>query len=361
MQASTHANSTQVLLSLPRELRDDIYAYLVLPEHVFTSTTTPDTRSLHRTNRKVDTYIDTRIYLPVRPPANILETCKQLRDEYLDFMCRLLNSLHPTIIAEEESSEGPKSSRLAALVNRAVEEGIERARDDGSLRLTLEIMRVIRGNMGAYMPAHELPSPRFMSLLPLMSRLKKIKLIVWADWSWWKGPEKRMNRPSFAWPEARSKRTTSDRTDELAPGKDDQPVTASEPPPKPNVLSVAVNSILPHLPALEELRIDVLMHVSDYWNWDLPDNRAEGIQDWLDDPVILPNGKPPMKVYKRLLACEPSTSAAIFYHKLEEWDTKSQNGSCEAIRISAGMGEVPEEWDEALAEPPFTNVYSRAL
>lgn len=79
-------------LALPRELRDEILGYLILPQYVYTSTSTKDTQNLYKSRQSaIDTYLDTRIYLPSRPPANILATCRQLREECLE------HRLDPTI------------------------------------------------------------------------------------------------------------------------------------------------------------------------------------------------------------------------------------------------------------------------
>src|SRR5947209_3544052 len=91
------------LLAIPRELREEILQYLTLPEYVYTSTTTASTHNLHRARKAEKTYIDTRISFPSRLPANILATCRQLRQECLEHHAHLLNSVSP--VASPTSGE----------------------------------------------------------------------------------------------------------------------------------------------------------------------------------------------------------------------------------------------------------------
>ena len=57
-------------------------------------------------------------------------------------------------------------------------EEAERGCDDGSLRITIEVQRHQRNRSGYSVPKREELSPRFMALLPLMNRTRKLKLVM---------------------------------------------------------------------------------------------------------------------------------------------------------------------------------------
>jgi hypothetical protein len=370
-----------VLFSLPRELRDDIYSHLVLPEHVYFS------NSKHISTFKAtkdDTYIDTRIYLPIRPPCNMLGTCRQLREEMLDFAAHLIESsrtaqntqVYQHIQRRAEDSNMDES-------NEDLEQSEERARDGGCLRLTLvytayilelrhvlmrsclqEIMRYIRGNAWAYIPDRITPSPLFFSMLPLLNRLRRIKFTVWASWLWWKADEPPRTHVSKFKSGTRFKRTSSDETDELR----DQPASrdvvdgsAQYVPPKPDPLSVAMGAVLEKLPNIEEIDVDVLMLPSEWASWDLPDNKWEGVQGWLDDYSLLTIGRAHKSLYKRLIICSPTVKAkaAILYHRLAKYDAVGQEGEGVTMHISEGEG-TAENFQYASEQPTFKRTYSIA-
>ncbi|KAF2194787.1 hypothetical protein K469DRAFT_547510 [Zopfia rhizophila CBS 207.26] len=306
-----------LLLDLPREIRDEILHYIVLPQHVFTSTPKPNPYSLHRSNKTEGTFIDTRIYLPARSPTNVLGVCKQLHEECLEFIACIANSHRPAPISDPRPVEESRSNQLAARANTDIEEISERKKDDGSVRITMEILRPIRGAMGFYVPTRDELSPRFMALLLLLRQIKRVKFIIWGGWDWWRGPKETLT------PKAEFSATQPEST-------------------KPDQLSVAVDRVLRHLPLVEDVSIDVLMHVSDYWNWDLPEVRWEGIQGWLDGRIY-PNDERKLKrVYRRLIACNPAAPARFltFYRKLEVWEDNGRSGTGRLVHISEGTAEV---------------------
>ncbi|KAF2715420.1 hypothetical protein K504DRAFT_529598 [Pleomassaria siparia CBS 279.74] len=381
-----------LLLSLPRELRDDIYLLLAQQQHVFGSTPRNKDRSLRRLNKPLKAYIDSRIYLPVRAPSNLLGTCRQLREECLDTISHLASSstYHHAAAAEEEVAISESKS---ACENPDLEESVERARDDGMVRITLEIGRLIRGNMGAVLPTRELPSPRFLSLLPMLSRVRRIKFVVWGGYDWWKGPQRRYIRPTTSTtttttttgksgPSSLVKRAPllsssssadkTDKTDGIASTPKQQGkliLAAAAEDAKPDAVSVAVDALLVHLPHIEHVAIDALIYAGDYWNWDLAENRWEGLEAWLKTTVHAHDGSPVKKVHRRLIACEPMppTRGVVFYHQLEEVQEQEQEetrggaAGCSMIHVQQGHREVPEDFEDATAasdeeEPAFTRI-----
>ncbi|KAF2797138.1 hypothetical protein K505DRAFT_347440 [Melanomma pulvis-pyrius CBS 109.77] len=354
-------SSKSLLLMLPRELRDEIYLLLALNQHVFTSSPKPRDRSLRRRHAVSEAHIDTRIYVPVLAPTNLLGACRQLREECLDIISRIVNSPSHTSSNYPQLAGEVESNGLATRENSQLEEISERAKDDGSVRITLELALPIRTNMGAYIPKRDSPSPCFMALLPLLSRARKIKFVVWGAYDWWKGPQQRYVRVERS-ERSLVKRTSSDQTDEVLSARKNAssviPVPASS---KPNPLSIAIDAIMKHLPLVEEVKVDVLMHAGDYWNWDLPDNRWEGIQGWLDGTIYSHEGKKLKKVYRRLIACDPTPPArgVTFYHQLETCEDMEEGSRNSVVHIAEGSREVPEDFEDAQEEPPFTKAYDR--
>jgi hypothetical protein len=346
----TTTNTPPLLFTLPRELRDEIYQLLALPQAVISSPSKYPNRSLRRMNASgSEAHIDTRIYLPIQAPPNLIGTCRQLREECLDTISYLTNSSSikkgkdedPQLVREELTT-------FACEGNTELEEIAERALDSGTVRLTLEMGRPYRTNMGAYIPEREAPSPRFLALVPLLSRMRRVKFVVWGAYDWWKGPQQRYIRVPKS-ERSLVKRTSADETDAvLSKRKIDISIQAQSMESKPNPLSVAIDAILEHLPMVEEVDIDVLINPGDYWNWDLPENRWEGIQGWLDNTIFSKDGKKMKRVYRRLIACESSPPArgATFYHQLETLED-------DVVHIGLGTGEVRgclcgEDFDYAL-------------
>lgn len=346
MQDSIH------LLTLPRELRDGIFVYLVYPPHIYTSSPKPNTHLVRRTNLKVpDAYIDTRIYLPVQPASNILATCHQLRDEYLSFIAHLASSTRPRAILDWEDQVTPDDSesetRDIVHAQDSSEEkemtSIERSRDIGCARFTLEIMRTVRGNMGAYEPIRLSPSPIFLSLLPILSCLRKVKFIVWPGWGWWYGPaQSRLIRRATA--RATFKRTTPDQVDEMrfAEPQDEEGEgeRAGVEEVYPDALAVAIGTLMKHLPLVEEVHIDVLMNAFEYWNLDLPDPKWRGVEGWLGAPIHIRSPKT-AKVYSKLIACQHGSPirTAAFCHKVQ---TRTYIDGKLVVHVAEGFREVSD-------------------
>ncbi|EOA85230.1 uncharacterized protein SETTUDRAFT_137723 [Exserohilum turcica Et28A] len=210
--ASSAASSP--FLSLPRELRDEILGHLALPPYVYTSSTKKETQHLYQSRRATgDTYF-----------------------------------------AEEA----------------------ERACDDGTPRITLEIQRPLRGVHGYYVPVRDELSPRFLALLPLMEKARKLRLTLWPGFDWWNGgPQVFIDKRGNA---------------RVNPGE----------AAKPNAASVAINKILHYFPHVQELSVDVLMQASEGGRWDLPDRKWENVQPWLDASIV-PSVGPNMETIVRKL------------------------------------------------------------
>lgn len=255
------------ILLLPRELRDEIFGHLTLAAYVFTSTSSTNTRNLYRTRKVEDTYIDTRIYLPCRLPTNILATCRQLRQEGLEHQNHRLNSRLPQPQKAPEEDR-PRSNALAERLGDETIEAAERAYDDGTLRFTIEVQRNHLGFAGFFMPTRNELSPRFKGLLPFMEKARKAKIIVLAGYDWWSGSIPRSSRGSDC--------------------------------PQLNHASIAIGKILEHLPAVEELCVDVLMHAADMARWDLPYPKWEKVLPWLDGSVSVPRANTLNKIARGL-------------------------------------------------------------
>ncbi|KAF2849148.1 hypothetical protein T440DRAFT_480317 [Plenodomus tracheiphilus IPT5] len=277
-------------LALPRELRDEVVGYLTLPAYVYTSSTTTDTDTFGRSRRGEKTYIDTRIYLPSRLPANILATCRQLRHECLDHHAHRLNSNATPISAYP--SKKPMSAILAERLGTEFMEDAERACDDQVPRVTIEVGRRVRGAMGYAVPTRDELSPRFLALLPLMQRARKLRVDVWPDYEWWNGGPQPL-------------------TDKYGNLRASVPQVSN-----PNTVTVAIGRILEQLPYVEELMIDVLMQGSEGGRWDLPDRKWENIQPWLDTPITV-RGQTLKKLTRRLTAFAKSSVPEPFYTQLE--------------------------------------------
>ncbi|KNG44341.1 hypothetical protein TW65_08692 [Stemphylium lycopersici] len=298
------------LLSLPRELRDDILGHLVLPQYVYTSSKTQDTRHLYQSRKAHgDTYVDTRISLPSRPPANVLATCRQLREECLEQHARLLHAA--PVVEPTNPTRQPLSSILAERLGTEFAEEAERACDDGTPRITLEIQRQLRGAHGYYYPVRDELSPRFLGLLPLMKTVRKLRLTVWPGYDWWNG----------------GPQDFFDRRENVRIN----PAEAA----KPNAASVAIHTILQHFPHLEHLSVDVLMQASEGARWDLPDRKWENLQPWLDAPIT-PNVRSNLRtITRKLIAFWHVSSPEPFYvqHEVrqlgEDWkvDRKGDMGT----------------------------------
>jgi hypothetical protein len=305
----TSPDSPSRLLVLPRELRDEILGYLTLPQYVYTSSSKPDTRNLYNSRQaSMDTYVDTRIYLPSRPPTNILATCRQLRQEFLEH--RLLNS--KITAPSQKSEERPLSNVLAERLGSEFAEEAERACDDDNPRITLEVQRQLRGPHGYYIPTREDMSPRFLALLPIFSTTRKLRLTIWPGYDWWHGgPQVFIDKRGNA---------------RINPGE----------AAKPNAASVAISRVLQCFPQVEELSVDVLMQASDGARWDLPDKKWENVQPWLDAPITPTVGETIRKVTRTLTGFWKMSDPEPFYiqHEIR------QSGNTWKVDRKGDMGTV---------------------
>jgi hypothetical protein len=280
-------------MSLPRELRDEILGYLVLSDFIYTSSTKPDTANLHRSKVEARAFVDTRIYLPCRISPNVLGVCRQLREECLQCHTHILASCSPSATLLPRGDR-PSSSVLAARLGNEVDEEVERLGDQG-IRITLEAQRAQRGPFGYSVPLREELSPRFLALLPLMERSKKLKLIVWPGYDWWNGSRPRATKMVNGRP------------------KIDENVSAV----KPDAVSFAIGKILEQLPAVEELEVVVQAHTGEFSRWDLPDLAWQNIQYWLDGPVAREGGQSLTQVHRRLAGVWHAESVEAFYNQQE--------------------------------------------
>ncbi|KAF2442896.1 hypothetical protein P171DRAFT_486865 [Karstenula rhodostoma CBS 690.94] len=82
----------------------------------------------------------------------------------------------------------------------------------------------------------------------------------------------RMLVPGDTRPISKVKRLQKARFSRVSADQDDK-VT------RPTVWAQKTSSLV------EEVKIDLLTHDIDYWNWDLPETWWEGIRDWLDRPI----------------------------------------------------------------------------
>jgi hypothetical protein len=292
--AASQAHSRTSLLGLPREIRDQIIGYSALPAFVYTSSDKPSTANLHRGKVQADTFIDTRVYLPYRLSPNVLGVCRQLRSECLQYHTYALASFSSASKSDQDPETVPRSNILAERVGQEVDEEAERLADRNQIRITLEAQRMLRGPHGYAIPVRNELSPRFLALLPLMERARKLRLVVWAGFDWWNGSR----------PRPFVKLNGRMRMDETAP-------------PGPDAVSFAVQKILERLPAVEELELDVLTHVGDLSRWDLPDPAWANIQYWLDGPVTPASGQALTVIRRRLCGVWNSRLVDAIYEQQE--------------------------------------------
>lgn len=281
------------LLAMPRELREEVLRYLILPATVYTSSTRANTPPQHQIapRKSEETFVDTRIYLPSRPPTNVLSASKQVRQECLELHSHLLNSA-AAVRVDGSTAQIANGTQAAEKSRTELDEAAERAGDDGvTLRLTLEVQRG-KGSAFVYsVPVREDLSPRFVALLPLMKDARKLKIIVWPGYDWWNGPLQ--VSPLEQWRQRRAllKRTSIDQVGHTEQSGDAESTKTSDTGPKPDAVTVAVGKVLNQLPAVEQLDLSVFIATSDLFRWDLPDVKWEKIQPWLDTPISKNVGK----------------------------------------------------------------------
>ncbi|KAH7406929.1 hypothetical protein DE146DRAFT_648832 [Phaeosphaeria sp. MPI-PUGE-AT-0046c] len=274
---TSHSPSRTSLMGLPREVRDHIIGYCVLPDFVYTSSDKPNTANLHRGRVQATTFVDTRIYLPCRLSSAMLGVCRQLRAESLQYNTYALTSSSTAYKSDQDPDTKPLSNILAERLGQELDEETERMGDGNQLRITLEAQRQLRGPHGYAVPIREALSPRFLALLPLMERTRKLRVVVWPGFDWWNGSR----------PRPYVKVNGRMRIDETASAG-------------PDAVTFAIGKVLECLPAVEKLDIDILAHVSDYCRWDLPKPVWSSVQYWLDGPVTTGSEQALRSVQRRL-------------------------------------------------------------
>jgi hypothetical protein len=202
-------------------------------------------------------------------------------------------------------------------VGQEVDEEVERL-GEHHFCISLEVQRQLRGIFGYAIPAREELSPRFLALLPLMERARKLRLVVWPGYDWWNGSR----------PKTFTKINGRTRIDENAP-------------PKPDAVSVAIGKVLERLPAIEELQIDVLAHVGDLSRWDLPDYVWTSIQYWLDEPIAPQGGQTLKKVGRKIVGVWSSSAMETLY---DQHETRASDGSTWHIKRHGDMRTVREHF-----------------
>lgn len=326
------------MFRIPLELREEILSHVLLPQLVHTSSPTSDTYSTHRLRRPEPTYVDTRIYLPSRMPSNLFLVCKQLREECLTYHARRLNSNRLTNIPDSNPIHHTTNYQPGEGDDTISDESLERLHDDDCARVTLEVLRQHRGLWGYYVPERQEPSPHFMALIPLLSRLKHIKFIVWAGHDWWSGDSTRPIVKIKRLQRARLSRVSADQDDKvIQPTLWENDGTTKALAPRPNPLSVAIDALLRYLPLVEEVKIDLLIHHVDWWSWDLPDPWWEGIREWLDGPISPIAKDRAWKVERRLtivLHGDLRNSGTVLYQR------ESVQRDSSVIRIERGTRKV---------------------
>ena len=307
------------LLTLPRELRDEIISYLSLPSFIYTSSSKPNTENLHRSKVQASTFVDTRIYLPCRISPNVLRVCRQLREECLQYHRSAMNAQTDT----SKDDKGPTTSNvLAERLGQEDDECAERIGDQ-DLRITLEAQRALRGPFGYAIPVREELSPRFLALLPLIERARKLRIVVWAGFDWWNG-----SRPC-----AMTRMNGRMRIDENAPAK-------------PDAVSFAIGKVLERLSAVEELEVVILARTGDFSKWDLPDPAWTNIQYWLDGPILSEKSEALRVVRRQLSAVWGSDEVEAFYDQRETrvgesrtWHVK-RHGCVKTVSLNRSVPEL---------------------
>ncbi|KAF2642087.1 hypothetical protein P280DRAFT_517083 [Massarina eburnea CBS 473.64] len=314
------ASDPPTLCTLPLELREEILSHLLLPEHVYTSSSQAQKDQAQRLDtKKLETYVDSRIYIPTRLPANILQICRQLREDCIGFNTRLLNSPFSKAKPGPLLQAGGSWDRTLTKQEGDKDEIIEHHHDDNMVRITLEVDEAIVESLGSYIPERIEPSPHFLSLLPLLGRLRTIKFIVWAGFNWW-GSQSDSTTPKLEemLKRARIRRTFSDQDDQVAEPSVWKPATST--PSSTDItnhdsLSKALSTLLDHLPLVSEVQIDILLHATAYLNWDLPNTKWEYVKKWLDGPPAynpVENRAVLEKVQRRLVTVALVGSSKVF-------------------------------------------------
>jgi hypothetical protein len=108
-----------------------------------------------------------------------------------------------------------------------------------------------------------------------------------------------------------------------------------------NPLANAIAGMMAYLPEVEEVQINVLLHAAEYWNWDLPDNRWEGLQPWLEGPAFPSVGPNIKKVVRKFNVGNPQAPQyfATFYHQIEDYSNSSESME-RIVNVRTGFQDV---------------------
>jgi hypothetical protein len=317
------------LLALPRELRNEIYTHLFLPSHTYSTSPRPSSYAIKRLTPTQPTYIEDEIFLPTRPPLNLLHTCAQTRHEVLEQTALAFNNpparRQPSGTATPPPpSSSPNPSAAPATTTSDTSTSTSTNVNDATAPVTLTLKHQIpvRGPFGPYTPARTALSPRFHALLPLLTLPKRLRFTIWAGWTWWDGPPLTRTSPPLSSGARRvARRVSCDETDCV----EVTPRTVRE--RERDTLGVVLGKVLGCLSGVEEVEVEVRILVWDYCNWDLPVRRWERVEGWLGGSVVGEGDgdggrRRWRRVERRLVAydtMEEGGKKVVFFRKEEIW------------------------------------------
>jgi hypothetical protein len=210
-------------------------------------------------------------------------------------------------------------------------------------QVTMDVLQVVHASFGGMVEAERTAlSPTFLSLLPIMQHVTHLQFAIWPGWSWWNGRPKKRANPV---PNIRSLRhhRVSGSPDQIYAITTPALVETSE----PDKLATAVETVLARLPCVNDVSIDVLMHMYNYANWDLPDKKWEKVRGWLDQPVEKGAGRRWKRVRRQMVAVHFHAPYWLipFYKKTEVWeegDTEVPKGETKGkiVKVVEEMTEV---------------------
>lgn len=358
------------LLTLPRELRNEIYTHLFLPSHTYSTSPRPSSYAIKRLTPTQPTYIEDEIFLPTRPPLNLLYTCAQTRHEVLEQTALAFNN-PPARYQRHGTTTPPPPSSSAAPATTTSDASTSTNVNDATAPVTITLQHQIpvRGPFGPYTPTRTALSPRFHTLLPLLTLSKRLRFTIWAGWAWWDGPPLTRTSPLPSSGARRvARRVSCNETDcvEVTP----RTVRSRE----RDTLGVVLGKVLGCLSGVEEVEVEVRMLVWDYWNWDLPVRRWERVEGWLGGSVVGDGDgdgdggqRRWRRVERRLVVCEAAEEGGkqvVFFRKEEVWGGKGREGDGNGgkgaeVLVTEETAEVPDTSDEWDAVEYTSRTYTR--
>lgn len=280
-----------------------------------------------------------------------------LREECVEVVASLLNS--SKTISKPRNQEGIRSNAGAG---KGDEADWEENNNDGCVQITMEICRPIRSNLGSIIPIRDTLSPCFLTLAPIiLSKVKRVRFVVWAGWMWWSGPQRRPAELQLARRIRSTHCLTPDQMDETAYASS---MAKFVEPNEPDPLTDTLDAVLEHLPLVDTVEVVAPLHVSDYWNWDLPQKKWKGVEGWLESPICESGKRRWKSVQRSLVVCQPPTESLqlVFYRKTEVWErdsTDPDNAMGREVRITEKTAEIPDEWPNQTEIEYETREYSR--